>query len=287
MEQQGKYYNPEYPETSNEWTRKWDKSWLLRKDEFLLKYATEEQRIMSFKTFRNRFILGFFVFFLILYSQQYTYGLELKVIIPIQIILAILFIRFPNILYLILSMIICLFLPMYLISNSYDQELIYKVLLLLSAIILLMYGVIYLLYFCFLFFTQIDSLFCDFFEKILNERDNFLVEKFQKKISGNKILVFVFRKLICDGTINIMVANNPVYVQNNRLANSFIDNISRVPFLYSWLFILNKDSFSKERISSFRMFLYRFSAIYSLVFVIFISTVVILYFCLVILFLFI
>lgn len=49
MKEQGKYYNPNYPDTSNEWTRKWDKSWLLNKDMYLLYRGTEQERKSTYK----------------------------------------------------------------------------------------------------------------------------------------------------------------------------------------------------------------------------------------------
>ena len=75
---QGKFYNSEYPETSNEWTRKWDKSWLLAKDKYLLNFGSEKERKDSY---RHRMFRVFVLLFLPQIALLLSFGLNIYTVL--------------------------------------------------------------------------------------------------------------------------------------------------------------------------------------------------------------
>ncbi|AJI53747.1 hypothetical protein [Francisella philomiragia] len=249
MEQQGKYYNPKYPDTSNDWTRNWEKSWLLRKDKYLLGYASEKERktvikvekyTLFFFAFAMLGILSFFSKENIMYIGDIFASNPLPYWLDICLFLFIL-IRFTWIYYFIMSMLCFIMFPIYsliffdyTINNSYVPFLFY--------IFLLIQGFNYIVYyFNRVYLRQFDDVIFDDVAKLYinSNLEKDLKEAFITKISKNKIMIYLFDMRPLSSLLYFFRLS--VSSVNNILIQTF----SRFSAEYNWLYFLKKDMVDK------------------------------------------
>ncbi|MBK2110119.1 hypothetical protein [Francisella tularensis] len=178
MEQKGKYYNPKYPDTSNDWTRNWEKSWLLNKDMYLMHRATEDERKRIYKIrMMYRVVLTLPLILILFFSfyKSYEYFVNYQAIkikflifdVCLLLTIALIFKWGDKIL---LLSAICLFaIPIYLwLKNPTLTGMIIVYLISLSQ------SAIYVIYLYNLFsLRKFDEFyFCSIYDKLLNEKND-------------------------------------------------------------------------------------------------------------------
>ncbi|MBK2108962.1 hypothetical protein [Francisella tularensis] len=249
MEQQGKYYNPKYPETSNEWTKKWDKSWLLRKDIFFLKYASEEMRKNVYKNRLYKLILSLFVFYTVSYYFLNDYLNIVTIIISLMI-----FVRYNNILYLVLNFFLCFVVPYGLISNvvfsGSESDFLIGVLL---SLILLTYGIFYMIYFVSL--LSLKKIDIQFFDKVykLFINENFkseLKDSIKKVYLKKKILKFLFEKFMFKSNLDI-ISLDSVILSCDKKYSIWVSEVIRLSYLYHCIYLVKGNEFFEGNVLIF------------------------------------
>lgn len=241
MEQQGKYYNPKYPNTSNDWTRKWDKSWLLRKDIFFLKYASEEMRRNIYKNRLYKLILSLFVFYTVSYSFLNDYLNIVTIIISLTI-----FVRYNNILYFVLNIFICFVIPYGLLNNvvfsGSESDFLIGVLL---SLILLTYGIFYMIYFVSL--LSLKKVDIQFFDKVykLCINENFkseLADSIKKTYLKKRILKFLFEKFMFKINLDI-ISLDSVILSCDKKYSIWVSEVIRLSYLYHCTYLVKGNEF--------------------------------------------
>lgn len=244
MEQQGKYYNEKYPDTSNEWTRNWDKSWLLAKDKYLLNFGSEKERKDSY---RHRMFRIFVMLFIPQILLLLPYGLNIYTMM-ISILGYIIGCRLYFLLISVFNILLFIVLPIYVFLHLGEQI---HYFLSFFAYFFLVQGSCFVIYTFYKFYLKEfdDRFFSNIYKKLLNSENQ--GDKFINLNTGvdtkytrlKKAIIILFSKMYIDIGAGFVFIRLYKIKKNNFLIELFKIEYFRLVFVYGWLYLFRRDIF--------------------------------------------
>lgn len=245
MAEYDKYYNPEYPETSNEWTRKWDKSWLLSKDKYLLNFGNEKERKDSY---RYRMFRVFVLLFLPQIALLLPFGLNIYTVL-ISILGYVIGCRLYFLLVSIFNILLFIVLPIYVFLHLGEQIHYFWS---FFAYFFLIQGICFVIYaFYKVYLKEFDTIyFRDLYKSISKKDDpnsNFIRVDESKKILT--VITFFFKGRYLD-MCSVFVFIKPYIgkVKKNILLELIKIEYFRLVFAYGWIYLFREDFLIKKLI---------------------------------------